>query len=145
MKIEMFGIVLLLVLGAVIGTATAISVNPFQVPEGFSQWPDVTAPTRIPGLNPFQVPEGFNQWPDVTAPTRIPGLNPFQDYDIVIPTPTGNQEYDPGTRWERPARTDLINQTSINELMNRLDSVPSNPASVPDRSSYISSRLSQFL
>ena len=121
MKIEMFGIVLLLVLGAVIGTATAISVNPFQVPEGFSQWPDVT------------------------APTRIPGLNPFQDYDIVIPTPTGNQEYDPGTRWERPARTDLINQTSINELMNRLDSVPSNPASVPDRSSYISSRLSQFL
>jgi len=138
MRIEMFGIVLLLIIGAAIGTATAISVNPFQVPEGFNQWPDVTAPTRIPGMNPFQVPEGFNQWPDVTAPTRIPGMYPFQDYDIIIPTPTDNQEFDPGTRWERPVRTEWINQATISSGLNSL-------TSAVDRPYLISSRLSQLL
>jgi|MTBAKMStandDraft_1061839.scaffolds.fasta_scaffold03933_4 hypothetical protein len=139
MKSRMFVMSLLLVIGAFIGIAAAVdSVNPFNVPEDFSEWPDVTTPTRIPGLNPFQVPEGFNRWPDVTAPTRIPGLNPFQDYDIIIPTPTDNQEYDPGIRWERPVRTEWINQASIMSGMNSL-------TSVVDRPSVISSRLSQFL
>jgi hypothetical protein len=139
MKSEMFVMSLLLVIGAFIGIATAMeSVNPFNVPDDFSEWPDVTAPTRIPGLNPFQVPEGFNAWPDVTAPTRIPGLNPFGHYDIVFPTPTDNQEYDPGVRWERPVRTDWINQTSIRSRLNSL-------TSVVDGQSLISSRLSQLL
>ena len=114
MKNELLILSLLLVTGAFIGTATAISVNPFQVPEG------------------------FNKWPDITAPTRIPGLNPFQHDDIVIPAPTDDQEYDPGIRWERPVRTEWINQTSISSGMNRL--IP-----LADRSSAISSRLSQFL
>jgi hypothetical protein len=114
MKNELFVMSLLLVIGAFIGTATAISVNPFQVPEDFTKWPDIT------------------------APTRIPGLNPFHHDDIVIPTPTDNQEYDPGIRWERPVRTDWINQTSISSGVNRL-------TPVVDRSSLISSRLSQLL
>jgi|GEM_PF-6664561 hypothetical protein len=134
MKIGMFVMSLLLVIGAVIGIATA-SVNPFNVPEGFNAWPNVTAPTRLPGLNPFNVPEGFNAWPNVTAPTWLPGLNPFGPYNIVIPTPT---EYDPGVRWERPVRTDWINQTSITSGMNSL-------TFVVDRSSLISNRLSQLL
>jgi hypothetical protein len=138
MKIKLFVMTLLLVIGAFTGMATATSVNPFNVPEGFNAWPDVTTPTRIPGLNPFNVPEGFNAWPDVTAPTRIPGLNPFGHYDIVIPAPTDNQEYDPGVRWERPVRTDWINQASITSGLNSLT-----PA--VDRSSLISSRLSQLL
>jgi hypothetical protein len=110
MKIGMFVMSLLLVIGAVIGIATA-------------------------SVNPFNVPEGFNAWPNVTAPTWLPGLNPFGPYNIVIPTPT---EYDPGVRWERPVRTDWINQTSITSGMNSL-------TFVVDRSSLISNRLSQLL
>ena len=115
MKSEMFVISLLLVICAFIGIATAME-----------------------SVNPFNVPDDFSEWPDETAPTRIPGLNPFQHYDIVFPTPTDNQEYDPGIRWERPVRTDWINQTSISSGVNRL-------TPVVDRSSFISSRLSRIL
>jgi hypothetical protein len=122
MKSEMFVISLLLVICAFIGIATAME-----------------------SVNPFNVPDDFSEWPDETAPTRIPGLNPFQHYDIVFPTPTDNQEYDPGIRWERPVRTNWINQTSIDEIMNRVDSVPGTSTSLLDRSSFISSRLSRIL
>ncbi len=139
LKIVPFVLSLLLVTGAFIGMAAAMeSVNPFTVPEDFSAWPDVTTPTKISGLNPFTVPEDFNAWPDITAPTRIPGLNPFGRYDIVIPTPTDNQDYIPGVRWERPVRTDWINQTSITSGMNSL-------TTGIDSTSLISGRLSQLL
>lgn len=136
MKTSAFVLSFLMVIGAFTGIAAA--VNPFTVPDDFSQWPDETAPTRTSGLNPFTVPEGFNAWPDVTAPTRIPGLNPFGHSDIVIPTPADSQDYDPGVRWERPARTEWINQTAITSGMISL-------TSVIDSRSVISGRLSQLL
>ncbi|NYT20688.1 MAG: hypothetical protein GKC07_02665 [Methanomicrobiales archaeon] len=138
MKNKMFVLSLLLVTGALVGGATAAAVSPFNMPEGFDAWPDAIAPTRISGLNPFDVPEGFDAWPDVTAPTRIPGLNPFGHYDIVIPTPTDDQDYDPGIRWQRPPRTDWINQTSITSGMTSL-------TLDIDSRSFISGRLSNLL
>ena len=136
MKTSVFVILSLMVIGAFTGIAAAL--NPFTVPDDFSQWPDETAPTRTSGLNPFTVPEGFNAWPDVTAPTRIPGLNPFGHSDMVIPTPAGDKDYNPGIRWERPARTEWINQTSITSGISGL-TPPINSRSI------ISGRLSQLL